>query len=470
MPGSAFLLAYSLVASFAPAVAPAPAKIKVGDLLTVKVFASEEFSGDYAVLDDGSVTGLGFGRVPVIGLTLTEAKVAITKALSGRLNNPSVEVIFKLQRPNTVYVLNVGGTAGAVAGSNTATMGGIIPLQPGMTIRKLLASVQLTATPDELSITLTRQSKTVIESVVRTALDTGGTIGNTLLEPDDIVTIQLLPYVRIWMTGSVRQPGQIQILEGTDIYQALARSGGILEMPEDDYQLLVRRGPEIIEIPKSPIAGQPAFQLETGDTVDVHIRPKMRIAIMGEVSNPGEYVMREGTPIQGVVAKAGGLTRAGTLRNTIILRKGEAVKLDASGLSEGRDPQNFLLADGDVVYVRNNERAVTVLGKVRDPGVYYMEDGKPLRAADALAQAKGLLPSNEGSLRRVFLARAGTDGKMKIVEFNLDDYVKNGKLDANPELMPDDILLFGAPKNLVISDLSTFLSPLILLDSLLRRR
>ena len=75
-----------------------------------------------------------------------------------------------------------------------------------------------------------------------------------------------------------------------------------------------------------------------------------------------------------------------------------------------------------------------------------------------------------GSMRRVVIARPGPDGKVVAKEYNLDEYVKDGNLKANPEVMPDDVVMFGYPKGIAIDQLYNILSPLLILNSVFRIR
>jgi protein involved in polysaccharide export with SLBB domain len=107
-----------------------------------------------------------------------------------------------------------------------------------------------------------------------------------------------------------------------------------------------------------------------------------------------------------------------------------------------------------------------VLGGVREPGTFFMEDGKSYRLADALAMAKGLV--ERGSLRRAMvLTRVGD--KFTTQSYNLDEFLKDGRLASNPELKPGDVVLFGQPKGITTQSATQFLSGLLVFNSLLRK-
>jgi hypothetical protein len=70
----------------------------------------------------------------------------------------------------------------------------------------------------------------------------------------------------------------------------------------------------------------------------------------------------------------------------------------------------------------------------------------------------------------VFIARADAKGKITLLKVNLDEYIKSGNLLANPIVQPNDVILLRTSKSNMFDDLNKLLSPLLLLDALIRRR
>jgi hypothetical protein len=96
-----------------------------------------------------------------------------------------------------------------------------------------------------------------------------------------------------------------------------------------------------------------------------------------------------------------------------------------------------------------------------------MKDSKSYHLSDALAEAGGL--SGKGSFRRVFVAHPGPDGKMLVTQYNLDEFLKDGKGEANPEIVAGDCILFGQPKGITIGSVSQFMSGALLFESLVNK-
>jgi protein involved in polysaccharide export with SLBB domain len=125
---------------------------------------------------------------------------------------------------------------------------------------------------------------------------------------------------------------------------------------------------------------------------------------------------------------------------------------------------DFQLQDGDTVAIRKNRRTVYVFGEVLHQGRLAIPEDRKFRVTDALALSGGL--ASTGTLRRIYLARPGPDGHFKMTQFNLDEYIKDGKQAANPELQPDDVLLFGQPRQTIIASVTQVIGSLLFIDSI----
>ena len=163
---------------------------------------------------------------------------------------------------------------------------------------------------------------------------------------------------------------------------------------------------------------------------------------------------------------AGGCGLEGTLANVLVLRKGEMYQVDITPPADGKPLPAFNLDAGDLVYVQRNVRAFVVVGEVAKPGRIFMKDGKSYRLSDALAEAGGL--STRGTLRRVFVSHPDATGKITVTGYNLDEYLKDGKLLSNPVIEPGCCILFGQPKGFTLASATQVLSGALLFESLSR--
>ncbi len=434
--------------------------LKPGDKLRLIVVGMEDYSGEYVVLDDGSISGYGFSRLVVEGKTILEAERMVRQELSKILKSPAVSLVLLEQRQNFVYLAGAENDAGP------------IPYIPGLTLKQLVASIRLSPDVDEIEVRLSRRGTTVaklpLERLLRISDEE-----DLALEAGDLVLLLPAPMMRVWFTGQVVRPGRLTIPEGASLYQGIAAAGGLALPREtvdgqrvlfDEMRIVVHRGAQRWELPSQPQPDQPPFQLEAGDMVSVETPGRMRVTIGGEVRTPGEYVLKQDSDIGVLLSMAQGMTTRGSLANVLILRGSEAFSIDyAKQLASGR-LQGFTLQSGDFVYVQENTRYVYILGHVAEPGRYVVPDRQEFRASDLLALAKGL--RNSGTLRRVSLVRPAEDGKYVAREFHLDEFLKDGKLESNPVLQPGDILLFGQPQGLTLGSIGQVTSAALLIQIL----
>ncbi len=232
---------------------------------------------------------------------------------------------------------------------------------------------------------------------------------------------------------------------GTTIYQAIASAGGVQTL-ESDTRLVLRHGPETSEFAAIPDAKGDAPKLSEGDVVTVVAPELIRISVSGKVNKPDQFIVSSGMTLLQAITHASGPLPEATLSRVFLFRHGEAMQYDFTALTQGGRVEDPKLVADDLVYVDENRRSFFVFGHVAHTGRYPMMDGRTYHATDALATAGGL--DEKGSMRRVFLYHANPNGKPTIQEFNLDEFLKDGKLASNPELQPGDALLFSEPKGL----------------------
>jgi len=107
-------------------------------------------------------------------------------------------------------------------------------------------------------------------------MNKGDPKANILLEPGDLVNVQVDKIVQIYVFGQVKNPSALSVLRSNvpTLMQAIAQAGGFTDRAKKS-SIIVRRkeadGKEKdfrINV-KDILAGKPDFQLQEGDTVYV---------------------------------------------------------------------------------------------------------------------------------------------------------------------------------------------------------
>lgn len=435
-----------------------PLRLKVGDSIRVTVAqraatvpGPSPFDGAYVVAGDGAIYGSGFGRLLVAGKPFSEAERSIRVGLKPFVRPEFVFVRLESQRGEAVFI---------VGGSHP----GRIPLEPGLTLRKVLPSTDL-ADWDIQEIELVRDGKRVTRADLGTLMRSPVPILDEPLQDGDVVSVTPTESLRVWVAGEVGRPGEVRMPKGSTLGQLIAAAGGPAGSRLDsERRLRLRRGPEEKSFAYEGGRVPNDVTIESGDLVTLGATAQLKVTVAGEAAQPGEFILDENASLFTALAKAGGPTAAGSLSSVLVLRQGEAFQVDARDPVATDKSAAGHLQNGDLVVLPRNEKRLYVLGEVKSTGVFTMEDDRVYRLADALSLAGGL--SAKGVFRRLSVVRAGSDGRLKPTLYNLDEFLKDGKMEANPILKPGDAVYVGTSKGITLSGVTQAVSSLILFQAL----
>lgn len=155
----------------------------------------------------------------------------------------------------------------------------------------------------------------------------------------------------------------------------------------------------------------------------------IKVYIVGEVNNPGDYNVSSLSTVINALSAAGGPLKGGSLRNITIRRSGKVI--DTIDLYDfflkGDKSRDIRLQSGDTVFVPIIGPTVGVTGSVKRPAIYELKGESTLK--DLLELSGDLLPT--GYLQRVQISRVTAHDRKTVNDFNLDP--KGGKL--GPEAM-----------------------------------
>lgn len=145
-----------------------------------------------------------------------------------------------------------------------------------------------------------------------------------------------------------------------------------------------------------------------------------RVAVVGEVRNPGVVAMTE-TPltVAEAISRAGGATKDSDFNNVALARDGKLYKLDVQALYEkGMSTQNLPLKHGDVLNVGDQKDSkVYVMGEVGRQQAIQINKGR-MSLSQALAEAYGV-DFNTSRPGDVYVLRAG-DMQPEIFQLNAE--------------------------------------------------
>jgi polysaccharide biosynthesis/export protein len=197
------------------------------------------------------------------------------------------------------------------------------------------------------------------------------------------------------------------------------------------------------------------------------------VSVIGSVGQPGVHQLEGRKTLIEILAKAGGL-RAEAGDSIKITRKAEwgAIPLpsatkDPSGqfsvaevslksIMQAANPEeNILIKPNDVISVPRAD-LVYVIGEVKKPGGFMLQERGTISGLQALAMADGLTPI--AAPQKAMIIRQSAGGTRVQIPANLKD-ILSGKM-SDVEILPDDILFIptNVAKNAVTKTIQTAVS------------
>lgn len=157
----------------------------------------------------------------------------------------------------------------------------------------------------------------------------------------------------------------------------------------------------------------------------------IQVMLVGEVAQPGSYVVSGFSTVINALISSGGIKRTGSLRNIQVKRGGKIIaSMDLYELLlSGDDSANIYLRQGDLIFVPPIGPTVSIAGEVLRPAIYEIEQG--LTVGHVLKLAGGLLPT--ANKAKAQIERVSNAGLYTLLQANLTNLgtglaVKNGDL------------------------------------------
>ena len=253
---------------------------------------------------------------------------------------------------------------------------------------------------------------------------------------------------RVTILGFVGNPGiyAFSPKEKTTLPDAIARAGGIPDIAKVEAILVdTGRGTDqyTVEDLKSRTKELPDLSF-----IYVVPVPAVSVLVLGDVKSPGQIIVDnvENPSVVDAIAGAGGMNDSAG--KVTIMRGSE--KISSFAAEDLREQTLQFVQSGDLIMVsRDEERFVTVLGDVRNPGIFDISRYERVSVGLVLSLAGGL--SDAGSSGRLYIL---TDGKEQVVDLSPEEFtaaadkeVDRGSLVFVPPQIPRSFFVFGEVRN-----------------------
>lgn len=170
-----------------------------------------------------------------------------------------------------------------------------------------------------------------------------------ILESGDEVNVILRGQRNLSVTTTITSDGQLVI----DDLPPVSAAGRTLKSVHEEVQSIIRE------------------YYNTDIFLSVSRIRQINILVAGEVEHPGQFSLSTFDTVIDALTKAGGLKKAGTMRQIKLLRDNQSTFVDLYGLLVyGSDSSDLSLRDGDKIIVGPIGPTLAVSGSVKRAGIY----------------------------------------------------------------------------------------------------
>jgi polysaccharide export outer membrane protein len=248
-----------------------PGEYKIGpkDLLEIRVLELPELSVERRVSDAGTVELPLIGEVSVGGLSTSEFRQQLEKALMAKyVNRANVSIVVKEFANKPVSVLGAVMKPGSLSISGRWTLMTAITAAGGVNDHAGRKIYVLRRADNGLSDTLEINSEDLFRSATP--------LWNIPIQPADVINIPPRTSVSVFCLGEVKSPGSLQF-DSDDrltLLSVVAKAGGLTDRASKSIRIK-RRGPDgkdverVVDFKKVLSGAEPDPAIEPNDVIVV---------------------------------------------------------------------------------------------------------------------------------------------------------------------------------------------------------
>ncbi|MDG6079367.1 capsule biosynthesis protein [Erythrobacter litoralis] len=290
----------------ADATIPPDYRINIGDTISISLTGSAEGSVERTVDTDGNIFLQSVGSIRVAGVRYGDLKEYLAGAIGTQFRNFRVGVRAVELRGLRVFVTGYAQNPGSFTINSLST-----------SLNAILQAGGPSSGGSFRNVRLIRGGGEIANIDLYDILLEGDRSNDRTLESEDVLLIEPAD-TQIAVFGSVNNEAIFELRPGETILDALQFAGGSNELAEIDRVVLYRADPEsqpgpiVIEaaaFASTPLRPADLIQvLPSKSLVQPVSRQSVIVRIEGEVVRPGNYYVAPNTPLDSIVALAGGLT------------------------------------------------------------------------------------------------------------------------------------------------------------------
>lgn len=355
-----------LLQSFDRPINPDIYLVRPGERLIVTPLKAGIAASELVVGPEGKIVDARIGVIDVNGLTLTDVRKKLAEPLAGQYRSAQVDVSISGPRLVSITVTGAVSHPGTYQLWTSQSVVDAINRAGGLLSSASTRRIEIDGGPKKLIVDLDR---------VRFALDENA---NLPLCAGTAVHIPQLSGRSFRVVGEVRNPREIESVEGDTRNIALALAGGAL--PSGDSLKVV--------VANDPTRPESDDFLRDNDILEVPISKSVLdqrgVSIFGAVKSAQRYPFKAGLTLSQIIEQAGGVSETAVTNRAVIFRR-------ASRLEPGSDTvpptpmsnlvdnsgkiRDISLVPFDSIYIPTSIGIVRVTGQVRRPGTFPFTKG-----------------------------------------------------------------------------------------------
>jgi len=221
---------------------------------------------------------------------------------------------------------------------------------------------------------------------------------NKVLGSETIVSLKELRDIQVLIIGKVEMPGLYTLSGGSSVLAAISVAGGMLENGSFRRIELIRNGKILHDIDLYQFLAfgnhdLSNIKLRSGDTLRIPAA-NFHVPVTGGVNTNAIFEIVTGETIEDLINLAGGFSQDYYGYDYLSLYRSTLNGLDFLTIEDAQY-SNYILLPRDSILVPSFEndlrkqKKVSVVGRVKNPGVYYINEGDKL--SDVVRRSGGYL-------------------------------------------------------------------------------
>lgn len=224
-----------------------------------------------------------------------------------------------------------------------------------------------------------------------------------IVNPQVTVTVAEYKSKKVFILGEVTKPGAYYLSKSDTLLEIISKAGGVTQNAGREI-IVVRPASGTLQQPvtldskdselihvnlQALLAGDVSKNIDVHNNDTIYVPKTSMFSVFGEVRNPGSYPLEKEMTVLEAISIAGGPTQDADPQKLELLRKEAGVQrkivLNIKELLSSSDgTQELFIQDGDVIYQPRAE-FFFVLGEVKKPGTYKLEEGITVTKAISVA-------------------------------------------------------------------------------------